>query len=63
MRLAIRAGIHRSERKRKDLWEERKTSMQQKAATAPTDAGAQYICGNCKRLLLLDWTVQPRQGL
>ena len=48
-RLAVTAGIQRSEKRREDLWEERKTRRRQKAASAPTEAGAQYICGNCNR--------------
>ena len=48
-RLAIKQGIQRSEKRREDLWEERKERRQQKVASAPTEAGTPYICGNCNR--------------
>ncbi|KAK4321136.1 hypothetical protein Pmani_008041 [Petrolisthes manimaculis] len=36
-RLAVRAGLQRSEQRREDQWEKRKEHKQQRAASAPTE--------------------------
>lgn len=48
-RLAISTGILRSEKRREDLWEERKERRRQRATPAPTESGSQCTCTNCNR--------------
>ncbi|KAK4307335.1 hypothetical protein Pmani_020854 [Petrolisthes manimaculis] len=48
-RLAVRAGLQRSEQRREDQWGQRRERRPQRAASAPTEPGVDYICSKCNR--------------
>ena len=48
-RLSVKAGIQTCEKGREEQWDERRERRQQRAAPAPIEPRAEFICSNCNR--------------
>lgn len=48
-RLAVKTGVQMSEKRREDQWEEKRERRRQRAASVPTEPGADFTCSNCNR--------------